>query len=89
MESTFGSHAVGDDALERFCVCFREKGVDAVDGKCGFEPICSFDVPGREDDLGVEGAFYRTGGMEFEAEGDGESLKACWSSSVRSTACLA
>ena len=71
MESAFRAHAVGGDAVERFCVYFRAKGVDPVDGEGSFEAIGSFDVPGGDDDLGVEGAFDRTGGMEIEAEGDG------------------
>ena len=57
--------------LSVFFVGAGEKGIDAIDGQCGFEAICSFDVPGGEDNLGVEGALDRTGWVEFEAEGDG------------------
>ena len=72
MESAFCAHAVCGDAIERFFVCVGEKGVDAIGGEAGFEAIGPFDVPSGEDDLGVQGAFDWTGGMELEAEGDGE-----------------
>ncbi len=72
MESALCAHAIGGDAVERFFVGVGKKGVDAIGGEGNFEAICSFNVPRREDDLGIQGAFDWTGGMEFEAEGDRE-----------------
>lgn len=75
MESTFGAHAMGGDPVERFDVGFGEKRVDSICGQTGFEAICTFDIPGGEEDLCIESAFDWAGGMELESEGDGESLE--------------
>ena len=75
VESAFRAHAMGGDAVERFFVGAGQQRVRAIGGEGNFEAIGSFDVPGGEDDLGIEGAFDRTGGMEFEAEGDGEGFE--------------
>ena len=76
MEGTFGAHAVGGEAVERFFVCVGEQRVEAGgDGEIGFETVGAFHVPGGEGDLAVEGSFDGASGVELESECGGEGVE--------------